>query len=1163
MAPKLTVPTDNTSDPVSPLVEKEAVPLPPVEDNIEEDFMSRRREAVIGDMEESLRAFIDERDTEEAAPEEVDSKDPLGIRLDNSTFKMLSGASAAGSDIARGIVEAPAMFVSGTRDAVQEVLISLDSLGEWLNDNVLGEAPEFKLGDRVVEASKLEGAPDLPEGAEPDSVTGGLVKDMSQFVVAFIPFLRGIKAMSGGAAATKLGKVAQAEAAGGSTMAVAFDPLDKRLANLLEEHTELRGPVLEFLQSDPDSSEAKNRFVAAIEGIMIGTTVAVTGGFIRAVNAIRQNRAQRGMDKKASLVEPDEAIDIKFGDPDKPFITDEAAVSFLNKSGKPRKTKLPFKMNWAKLTGEKDIDESLETIAQLMKGTFNEARRGTITDDLLNKLARDLNLTPEEFLARQPGTAWPAEKILAAQFILDASLKETKRLGALAYNSTNEVDLFLFRKMFNIHTALQAQYQGAASEAGRALRALKTFGGSRQKQLGELQEMLMAEGGPDQVRRLAKAVSEIDDPQLFNKLANGSFGKRATDMVVEAWYFSLLSGPVTHVVNVSTSAMEMLWNIPKRSLAAQINKLRASEGVEVGEASAMFFGMINGFSNSIRMAGRTLVTGEQKEIVKGAVKRNKTEDRGAAAITGKNLFGKDYPEGSPMWFASQFFDAAGEYVFRLPRRALMVEDEFFKGQAMAMSVPATALRKGTQEGLTGSALAKRIAELERNPTQAMLQEGLELGESFTFLTPLGDTGKKFQAFVNKHPTMKFILPFIRTPVNLTKYAGSSTPLGLISKNLRNTISSGGPKGDLAVAQMVMGSGLAMVMADQALRGNVTGAGPSDAGLRETWLRTNQPFSIKSPTNVPGKMLEESLGVPSDIKAGDWISYNRTDPFGLLMGAAASYAEIAGSASHEDMAEIAVAIAMATSRSVFNKTWMRGPSDFLDAMTKPDVYGKRFIQNQIGTLLIPTLSAQLRQNLPEEFGGDDVWREVNSVIDAIKNRVPGYSKDLPAFTNVWGQDILLQGGLGPDIMSPYYKFGQVDRPIDEWLLSNEVDINMSPAIQGFSVGPGFSADLELTPHEHYRFKQLAGNEAKDPSTGLGLYDTLNAIINLEHPLSGAWLSATDGEEGSRAIIVKQQVTAFRALAKAELRLESMIGDNVLEERIRNRAINKSNALLIGP
>ncbi len=1086
-------------------------------DNLEALIKRGRQNEEIQKLFQKLETFRKEKEETEPDPD-----DPLDIKIFPFLYQKVKDF---GADVGEGVIESPRAIVRGSIDTIQELLNAHDDLAEWLNDNIvdLGGGEKGEFGFRSLG--------ELPKPDEPESVAGSVIQTVTQFFLPFAGFMKAIKVAFGGKIVTRVGAIAQAQVAGGLAMATAFDPMQRRLSNFIEDNPTFSGPITEFLQTDLDDSKALSRLKSGLEGLIVGAGAeGLIRGFVKVLTVLKNRQIVLGANKKAPPKEvPQGNIDEKFGDPKGNFIAtegDKDLATFVTGKGRIKKKITDFKMNWAAITDDKSIDSVLDTVAKLNLKPINEARRGVVTDKLRAKLARDLDLSPQELIDSPIGQAWNAEKIQAAQFVLDASLKEVKRLAKLAWNSTDEIDLFLFRKMFNIHTAIQAKYHGAAAEAGRALRTFQKFGGSRKKQIDQLQEMIMAEGGPDEIRRFAKAVSEIADDKLINTLANGSFGKRMTNMIIEAWYFALLSGPTTHVVNVLTSSARMLWSIPQRALAAQVNKLRNTPGIEVGEATLMLFGAVRGIPRAFKAAGRTLRTEEQAQIIDGAIAVSKIEGRIGKAITGENLFGKNITNPlDPRWFISKLFNGIGEYVYRMPRRLLMTEDEFFKSMALSMTVPSSAMRIAKQEGLRGKALSLRIAELERKPTEAMLEEAFALGKEFTFLTELGKSGKDFQALINKWPILKFILPFIRTPVNLTKFAGSSTPLGLLSGNIRNAIAQGGVEGDLAIAKMVMGSGLVLTFADLSLQGMVTGAGPTNLALRKTWLRTHQPFSIKMLVDIP----------EDNIKKGDWVSYNRTDPFGLLMGASASVAEIFGTASIEEMDEIGVAIAVALSRSIFNKTWMRGPADAIEALSNPETNFKRWARNQTGTFLIPTLSKQIAQ------AQDPMWREVNSLIDAIYSRLPGYSKTLNPMTNVWGQDILLEGGVGPDIMSPYYKFGQKDRPIDDWLFENEINISMPRKNQW---------NLELTDDEYYRYKKLAGNEAKSPDTGLGLYDTLNAIIEGNHVLSGEWLTiGTNGVDGTRQIMVRKQVRFFRELARDIMKFEnSELLDKIIARKI---------------
>ena len=779
-------------------------------------------------------------------------------------------------------------------------------------------------------------------------------------------------------------------------------------------------------------------------------------------------------------------------------------------------------MNWSQFTSSSNIEEGTRRIASLFSKQIDEARRGTITDDALRALADKLGLSPQELLRRNPGATFNAETMLAAKSILDASTENVMALAAIAKNSTDVADMFLFKKMMNIHAALQMQFQGAASEAGRALRALQIPTGSSAKRIAELNTMLMADGGPDQLRRVANLIDEITDPSKIDKAIKGSIGKRLVDMVIELWYSMLLSGPQTHAVNISTTAGNMLWQIPVRALAARAAKVRNVDGVVIGEAKDMAYAIVESAGDAFRILGRNLKTMAKLQDVEATSLLQKVETRTKTSISARN-FGMEGIPGSFGDFVRRFTDGVGAFI-RLPTTGLIVEDEFFRVYGRAMTVYSMARRTATHEGLEGSAYGARIVDLKNNPSRETLEMGEDFASRLTFTQELGTTGRAFQQATNQHPILKFIVPFVRTPINLIKWAGSNTPLGLLSREIRQAVAAGGARGDLALARMAMGTGLAMVMVDQALKGTVTGAGPSDPGLARTWRRTHVPFSIK-------------------IK-DTWYSYNRTDPFGLIMGAAASYAEVFGVHTPEDNGKYIAAIALAASKSVFNKTWMRGPAEFLDAVTQPDKFGERYIEQNIGTFLVPTLSAQTARVI------DPVWRQVNSVSDAIRARTPGFaplgiegSASLLPMVNLWGQDILLEGGLGPDIVSPIYKYGQKERPIDDYMFENKINIDKPSKIQ---------FDLELTPRELTHFTKLAGNELK--IKGAGAYDTLNNIMAGSHPMSGQWAKATDGPEGGRAFIVRTVVTIFRDAAR-----ETVLKENKeLRQRVNKRLREKRDA-----
>lgn len=1013
---------------------------------------------------------------------------------------ILDGAARVGMDVVRGMVETPSQVLGGVHDAgwntARAVWNGLAEVSDWLEYAVPMGGLKFENGSvRVVGPRQLAEAGgtvrmgSAPEFLPAQSTTGGIVRGVAQFLTGFVPILGQIGKAA--PAASAAGRVAQVEAAGALSSALVFDPLESRLSNLVEKVPALKNPVTGYLAADPDDGEAEGRFKNAVEGLVGG---ALAEGFVTGVRVLRASRIARGRAPEAAIAPEPEVLEpvVKaLGSTEDPVVTPRAGGDVQRFIQTAATDDLPFQMNWARFTSSEEIEEAVTHMAQVFRSEIDEARRGKITDDNLKIMADRLGMTPQELMARNQGRAFNAEEILAAKTIVEASAEKLIELARVARTSTDAADLYAFRRMVDIHGGIQKQFQGAASEAGRSLRALQLPVGSRARQIQQIEAMLAQEGGDNSLRSMAMALSEINDPNQINRVVRDSVGKRATDALVEYWYFALLSGPHTHLVNMMSSSMTAMWQVPERALAAQFASLRgATDSVQAGEATEMLFGMAGAFQDGLRAMGRAWLTGEQSDIL------GKVEGRTRAAITAEK-FGLEGEPGSIGWLVGKAVDGAGE-VIRTPTLALMAEDEFFRVLSRSMQVRSLAFRQARSEGLEGEAAAARVVEIMHNPPAAMLDSALDFSQSVTFTAPLGDAGRSFSTAINKMPVFKVALPFIRTPVNLMKFVGTRSPLAPLARSVRADLARGGPAADLAAARLAMGTMLSFTAADLALRGMVTGSGPMDPELRAVWKNTHQPYSIK-------------IG-------GAWYSYNRTDPFGMMMGIAADYAAIAGEVGERDAEELVGALALATSKSGLSKTWMHGVSTMVEALNDPDRYGERYLQQTLGTFLVPTGVAQTARSL------DPVWRDVQSITDAIKARTPGYSSDLPARRNIWGEKIISEGGVGPDIISPIYKFGVKDSPIDEYLVTNRIGVQMPQRTL-------FGA--ELKPAEYERFVELSGNGLKDPATGLGAYDTLNAIIGGRHPLASAWTGATDGPEGGRAVIVRQVISSFREAARAQM------------------------------
>ena len=88
------------------------------------------------------------------------------------------------------------------------------------------------------------------------------------------------------------------------------------------------------------------------------------------------------------------------------------------------------------------------------------------------------------------------------------------------------------------------------------------------------------------------------------------------------------------------------------------------------------------------------------------------------------------------------------------------------------------------------------------------------------------------------------------------------------------------------------------------------------------------------------------------------------------------------------------------------------SEVVSALDAPDRYGEKW-WNRFAGSFGPAGVAQVERVLDPEM------EYVRDAMSQIRSRVPGLSKDMAKRRKNWGEPIVLEGGLGPDIVSPIY------------------------------------------------------------------------------------------------------------------------------------------------
>jgi len=441
-----------------------------------------------------------------------------------------------------------------------------------------------------------------------------------------------------------------------------------------------------------------------------------------------------------------------------------------------------------------DVKNSIRQVGDIYRGTIDDARRGVITNQQTMALADDLGMSPEKLMTRRKGQAFNAEEALASRRLLVDSAADLTNKAKAAVGGSDEAVL-AFQAAMDRHAAIQQQVSGMTAEAGRALQQFKIKVQEEANRGKAIQQIIEQQGGRENISKMAEAISELDSPAKINAFVDQVTRAKGSDVFLEAWINGLLSGPQTHAVNMTSNALTALWSLPEQVTAAAIGKLHKGDKVTFRDAAARAYGLTEGFKEGLIAGGKAFLKEEPSDLLS----KIETARPKAISAEGLNL------TGTP----GKVADIAGRAI-RIPGRALMGEDEFFKAIGYRMELNQLAARQALKEGLSGRALANRVVEIKRNPPESLQLQALDAARYQTFTKPLGPAGQAISRVANTHPALRLIAPFIRTPTNILKFAGERTPLALLSKNVRAEIAKGGASRDAALAKIATVSMIALM-----------------------------------------------------------------------------------------------------------------------------------------------------------------------------------------------------------------------------------------------------------------------------------------------------------------------------------------------------------------
>ena len=262
-----------------------------------------------------------------------------------------------------------------------------------------------------------------------------------------------------------------------------------------------------------------------------------------------------------------------------------------------------------------------------------------------------------------------------------------------------------------------------------------------------------------------------------------------------------------------------------------------------------------------------------------------------------------------------------------------------------------------------------------------------------------------------------IAPFRKTPVNIIttsmrhldlmaakKWINTSkNPEGLAAamqglkegnnKFLRQMASGDPLQRTEALGRLATGFTLVTTAVGMAQEGKITGRGPADRHERDLKMATGwRPYSFVTPNG--------------------YLSYQKMDPWATLLGMAADFQDVAtysdDSPEEQESVEFYFTQMFIAMRSnVADKAYLKGISNVMEAFYSEG-------GEEVGTLLRSTVAA----HIPNMMGSavretNEDMKLVRTLGDAIRERIPGLSGDLPPRRNILGEPMKADASLGSD------------------------------------------------------------------------------------------------------------------------------------------------------
>lgn len=651
------------------------------------------------------------------------------------------------------------------------------------------------------------------------------------------------------------------------------------------------------------------------------------------------------------------------------------------------------------LTSDTDLQDSIRQSYEANKEELDKVR-GKVSSQAVIDLSQAGGIKTDEINMQALQASADAGGVPLSAYIdilRKAFVESAKNIKAVAAGQ----DVIAFAEATTRHMAITRHLMGITAEWGRAGHSFRSIA-EEAKAANELTELLQATMGKSEaaLKQSMALIRKLDTTEKISGFVRDSEKSSIGEGILEAFKNWLISGPITHLTYAVGNELFAISRLFEAAARVGLSTLRGvGEGSsEFGEVVERAYGILSGHKDAFKI-GPLTEDGEWgsffKSFVEGQTALLPGEERATTAFTQH----REIPDYKYLPLGS---------IVRIPSER-MVAPLHSLARSVAFMEERNGLiyKKAVSEGLEGSALQRRIAELKTNvPIDITVKARAQASES-ALMGKAGEFTRKAVALFNQEIDLPglgktrpggFIAPFITVSSNINRLALlERTPLGVFSSRMRNDWlgRNGRFAQETALSKLIVGTALGTTVGAMYLEGNINPTGPEDFKHAAVEQMVNgQPHAIRigdmsydiNRLGILGSDIAIAADFAAFMKHGVYDAYKAGDPH---MTADAATEWFHGLVEH-----------------ITQEGFLSGVTDVVKAVEDSGRYGESWTKNFLSTALVPYSigMTQIAQRIDPYKRDTKGTSTLDTIRRAVIARIPFESESLEAKVDIFGSPV---------------------------------------------------------------------------------------------------------------------------------------------------------------